>query len=62
MFDTLQSLIAFLKRKGELLTVTKAVSSEFEAAAVQAKILNELGKAVLFTNIDGKGKKMLGNI
>ena len=62
MFDTLQSLIAFLKRKGELLTVTKAVSSEFEAAAVQAKILNELGKAVLFTNIDGTGKKMLGNI
>jgi 2,5-furandicarboxylate decarboxylase 1 len=62
VFDDLQDLIAFLNQKGELITVNKAVSSEFEAAAVQSKILNEAGKAVLFTNIDGKGKKMLGNI
>ena len=62
MFDDLQDLIAFLNQKGELVVIDKAVSSEFEAAAIQSKILNETGKAVLFTNIDGKGKKMLGNI
>jgi 2,5-furandicarboxylate decarboxylase 1 len=62
VFDDLQNLIIFLNQKGELITINKPVSSEFEAAAVQSKILNETGKAVLFTNIDGKGKKMLGNI
>ncbi len=62
MFDNLQNLIAFLKGTGELLTINRSVSSEFEAAAVQSKILNETGKAVLFTNIDGQGKKLLGNI
>ncbi len=62
MFSDLQDFIAFLNQKGELLTVDKAVSSKYEAAAVQSRILNETGKAVLFTNVDGQGKKMLGNI
>jgi len=62
IFEDLQDLITFLNQKGELVVIDKAVSSEFEAAAIQSKVLNETGKAVLFTNIDGKGKKMLGNI
>ena len=59
---TCRRLVTFLDETGGLVTINKAVSSEFEAAAVQAKIFKETGKAVLFTNIDGKGKNMLGNI
>ncbi len=61
MFDDIQELVAFLNQKGELITINKPVNSEFELAAVQSKILNETGKAVLFTNVDGKGKRVLGN-
>lgn len=62
MFNDLDEFVSFLKQKGELVTVTKAVSSKFEAAAVQSKVLNEMDKAILFTNMDGQGKRMLGNI
>jgi len=60
IFEDLQDLITFLNQKGELVVIDKAVSSEFEAAAIQSKVLNETGKAVLFTNIDGKGKRCSG--
>lgn len=62
LFDDLRGFIEFLKTKDELLTVSKEVSSKYEAATVQMKILNEMDKAVLFTNINGKRQRMLGNI
>jgi len=61
-FHDLRSFIEFLEEKGELVTINRRVSSKHEAAAVQMKILSELDKAVLFTNIDGKKQRMLGNI
>lgn len=61
-FDDLRGFIDFLDQKGELVTVEKAVSSKHEAATVQMKILKEMDKAVLFTDVDGQGRKMLGNI
>lgn len=60
--DDLRGFIEFLKKKGELVTISKEVSSKNEAATVQMKVLNEMDKAVLFTNIDGKKQRMLGNI
>jgi len=62
LFDDLRGFIEFLKKKGELLTISKEVSSKNEAAAVQMKILTEMDKALLFTNIDGKRQIILGNI
>ena len=62
LFDDLRGFIEVLKKKGELVMVSKEVSSKNEAATVQMKILNEMDKAVLFTNIDGKRQGMLGNI
>ena len=61
-FVGLRGFIEFLGEKGELLTIDKKVSSKYEAATIQMKILKEMGKAVLFTNIDGKKQRMLGNI
>ncbi len=61
-FDDLRSFIEFLKEKGDLVTVNRRVDSKHEASAVQMKIMNEMGKAVLFSNLDGKEQKMLGNI
>ncbi len=61
-FNDLNSFIRFLKNKNELIVIDKEVKSKYEAAAVQMEILRQTGKAVLFTNIDGKGYKMLGNI
>ena len=62
VFNDLRDFIEFLDQKGELVTVTKTVNTKYEAGTVQMKILNELGTAVLFTNLDGKGQRMLGNI
>jgi len=61
-FDDLRGFIDFLDKKGELVKVNKEVASKHEAATVQLKVLKEREKAVLFTNIDGEGKKMLANI
>jgi 2,5-furandicarboxylate decarboxylase 1 len=62
LFDDLRGFIEFLGEKSELVTINKEVSSKNEAATVQMKILREMDKAVLFTNIDGKRHRMLGNI
>jgi len=62
MFNDLREFITFLNQKGEIVTVNKAVNSKYEAAAVQSKVLKEMDKAIYFTNIDGNGQKMLGNI
>ena len=62
VFDGMSEFIDFLGKKGELIRVTKPVSSKFEVAAIQMKIFNEIGKPVLFTNVDGRGQRMLGNI
>jgi len=61
-FDDLRGFINFLDKKGELVRVNKEVASKHEAATVQMKVLREMDKAILFTNLDGKGQKMLGNI
>lgn len=61
-FNDLRGFIEFLEKKGELVTIGKEVSSKYEAPALQMKVLKEMDKAVLFTNIDGKGQRMLGNI
>lgn len=60
--DGIRGFIKLLETKGELLKVNKTVHSKHEAATVQMKLLKEMNKAVLFTNIDGKGQQMLGNI
>jgi len=60
--NDLRGFIDFLGKKGELFMIDKEVSSKYEAATVQMKVLKEMGKAVLFTNIDGKNQRMLGNI
>jgi len=62
MFNDLREFITFLNQNGEIVTVNRAVNSKYEAAAVQSKVLKEMDKAIHFTNIDGKGQKMLGNI
>ena len=62
LFDDLPDFIKFLGKKDELIIINKSVSSKYEAATIQMKILNEIGKAVLFTNIDGNEKGMLGNV
>jgi 2,5-furandicarboxylate decarboxylase 1 len=62
VFDDLRDFIEFIEKRGELVTVNKQVSSKYEAPAVQMKCLNETNKAILFTNIDGKGQRMVGNI
>ncbi len=61
-FDDLRSFIKFLDEKGDLVTVSRSVDSKYEAPAIQMRIMNEMDKAVLFSNLDGKGQKMLGNI
>ncbi|MEI9475178.1 MAG: UbiD family decarboxylase [Deltaproteobacteria bacterium] len=61
-FDDLREFVEFLDRKGELVTIHREVNSKHEVARVQMKILNEMKKAVLFTNVDGKGRRLLGNI
>lgn len=61
-FDDLRQFINFLEQKGSLVKVSEAVALKHEAATVQMKILREMNKPVLFTNLDGKGHKMLGNI
>ena len=61
-FVDLRGFIKVLETRGQLLRVTKAVNSKHEAAAVQMKLLKEMNKAILFTNIDGKGQQVLGNI
>ncbi len=62
VFDDLRGFIEFLEKKGELVTINRRVDSKHEASTVQMKILNEMDKAVLFTNLDGKKQRMLGNI
>jgi len=61
-FDDLRGFVELLRETGELVTINKKVHSKHEAAAVQMKVLKEMGKAVLFTNIDGNNQRMLGNI
>ncbi len=61
-FGDLRSFIEFLEEKGDLVTITRSVDSKYEAPALQMKVMNEMGKAVLFSNLDGKEQKMLGNI
>ena len=53
LFNDLRGFIEILREIGELVTIDKKISSKHEAATVQMKILKEMGKAVLFTNIDG---------
>src|SRR4030066_1940779 len=62
VFDDHRSFVEFLKEKGELVTINRRVDSKHGAATVQMKVLNEMDKAVLFTNLDGKEQRMLGNI
>ena len=61
-YDDLRGFVDLLRDKGELVVVDEPVSVQCEAATVQMKVLREKEKAVLFTNIDGKGQDMLGNI
>ncbi len=61
-FGDLRSFVEFLQEKGDLITINRRVNPKHEAAAVQMKIMNEMNKAVLFTNLSGKGQRMLGNI
>jgi 2,5-furandicarboxylate decarboxylase 1 len=62
VFNDLRGFIHVLRERGELVTIEKRVSSKYEAANLQMKVLKEMGKAVLFTNMDGKDQRMLGNI
>jgi len=60
--DDLREFLGFLQARGELVRVDREVASRYQLAAVQMKILNELDKAVLFTNVDGKGQQLAGNL
>ncbi len=62
MYDDLREFLQFLELKGELVKVERKIDSKFELAAVQMKILNQMDKAVLFTNPDGKKQQIVGNI
>ncbi len=62
VFDDLRDVIESMAKTGELVTVNRQVSSKYEAASVQMKCLDQMNKAILFTNIDGKGQRMVGNI
>ena len=62
MYDDFREFLQVLETKGELVKVEKQICSKYELAAVQMKILKELDKAVLFTNVDGKGQQMVGNL
>lgn len=48
-----RSFLAELERLGELIRIEKPVHPERNMAAVEWKAFNELGKATLFTNIEG---------
>jgi len=61
-FEDLRAFIDFLDSKGELVRIDKPVKTKYEAATVQVKTFKQMNKAVLFTNLDNKGQKMLGNI
>lgn len=58
----LRGFIELLREKDELIEIRKKTASKFEAAAVQMKVLNTLGKPVLFSNVDGKKRNMVGNL
>ncbi len=62
VFNDLREFIEFLDKKKELVTISKEVKSKYKVAALQMKVLNELNKAVLFTNVDGRKQRILGNV
>lgn len=62
MYDDLREFLNFLDQKGDLVKVDREIQSKFQVAALQMKIMNETGKAVFFTNVDGKGQRLAGNL
>jgi len=60
-FEDLRAFIEYLDAHGELVKIAKAVSTKYEAATIQVKVCKQLNKAVLFTNLDNKGQRLLGN-
>jgi 3-polyprenyl-4-hydroxybenzoate decarboxylase len=53
VFQSLQSALAFLDDQGELIHITRKVSSKFELAAVIKNVQHTINQAVIFENVEG---------
>ena len=53
MHKNLRSFIDTLKREGEIVEVSAEVDPYLEIAEIHRRVIDEQGKALLFTNVEG---------
>ncbi len=61
-YANLQQCVADLERKGQLVRIDREIDAELEAAAIQRRVYQAGGPAILFTNVKGCKFSMLGNL
>jgi 4-hydroxy-3-polyprenylbenzoate decarboxylase len=61
-YQNLSQCLAELESRGELVRIAQEVDPNLEIAAIQRRVYQARGPALLFTNVKGCGFSMVGNI